>query len=150
MLTLILDTNVVLDWLVFRDPLLAELTNAVKSNRVNLLTHDTALNELRRVLNYPTLKLDVKRQNEVYGIYQSLCRQAIMPSGFTAQNLLTPLNFPICRDRDDQLFLALTLHAKADGLVSRDKALLALRKRVLKFGLTILDLQQMRAKAAIE
>ena len=149
MLTFVLDTNVVLDWLVFREPLLADFTNAVQAGRVNVLTHDAVSYELRRVLSYPALKLDASQQGGVYSLYQSLCREAVVPRGFNAQNLLLPEGFPKCRDPDDQLFLALTLHTKADALVSRDKAVLALRKKALKFGVTILDLEQMLEKVVI-
>ena len=149
MLTFVLDTNVVLDWLVFREPLLADFTNAVQAGRVNVLTHDAVSDELRRVLNYPALKLDASQQGGVYSLYQSLCREAVVPRGFNAQNLVLPEGFPKCRDPDDQLFLALALHTKADGLVSRDKAVLALRKKALKFGVTIFDLEQMLERGFI-
>ena len=144
MFTLIFDTNVVLDWLVFDDPLFVEFTNVVQAGSVNLLTHAAALDELRRVLNYPALKFGATRQEQVYATYQSLCHEAVVPDGFTARNLLTPIGFPICRDRDDQLFLALALHTKANALVSRDKAVLSMRKKASKFGVTILDVKQMR------
>jgi uncharacterized protein len=147
-LALILDTNVVLDWLVFNDPLLANFIHFVRAGQINVLTHSTALDELRRVLNYPTLKLDTIRQEEIYASYQSLCSEAVVPMGFTAQNLFMPAGFPQCHDRDDQLFLGLTLHAQAYALVSKDKAVLALRKRTRKFGVTILDVKQLQEKMA--
>ena len=149
-LALILDTNVVLDWLVFNDPLLTAFTNAAQMGSVIALTHIAALDELRRVLNYSALKLDSTRQEEVYATYHSLCRDAVVPDRFTAQNLLAPIGFPKCRDRDDQLFLALALHTKADALVSRDKAVLAVRKKASKFGVTILDVKQVREKVEAE
>jgi uncharacterized protein len=144
MLKLVLDTNVVLDWLVFNDAALELLTGAVQNNLVILPTHPAALDELRRVLNYPALKLDVLRQTAIFARHQAVTTPAILPTGFSAQNLLTPAGFPQCRDRDDQLFLALALHTHADALVSRDKAVLSLRKRAARFGVTIIDAAQMQ------
>ena len=137
MLTLVLDTNVVLDWLVFRRPALIDFTNAVNHGDVLLLSHEATLVELRRVLNYPVLKLNAQRQSEVYSVYQSVCRAAKVPDEFGMNNLLLPEGFPQCRDPDDQLFLALAFHSRADALVSRDKQVLALRKKALKLGVTI-------------
>lgn len=136
-LKLVLDTNVVLDWLVFNDPALASLTHAVQDGNAVLPTHPAALDELHRVLNYPTLKLAANQQAAIFARYRTLTTPAILPAGFSPQNLLTPAGFPQCRDRDDQLFLALALHTQADALISRDKALLALGKRAAKFGVKI-------------
>lgn len=54
---LILDTNVVLDWLVFEDPFLAPFVDRLRQGRVTLVTHPMATEELRRVLAYPDLGL---------------------------------------------------------------------------------------------
>jgi putative PIN family toxin of toxin-antitoxin system len=144
--TLILDTNVVLDWLVFNHPSLINFTNYVNANLLNVLTHDAALGELRRVLNYPILKLDSARQTEVYSLYKTLSREAAIPAEFSTENLLSPEQFPKCRDPDDQLFLALAFHAKADALVTRDRAVLGMRKKARKFGVTILGVEEMRIR----
>ena len=53
-----------------------------------------------------------------------------------------PSQFPRCRDRDDEHFIALAYHQKADALVSRDNAVFGLKSRAAKFGLTILNVQQ--------
>jgi uncharacterized protein len=68
-----------------------------------------------------------------------------LPTDFAPNNLLLPPNFPVCKDLDDQPFLALAYHAQADALVTRDKALLALRKRARKFGVIIVDVRQLPA-----
>lgn len=142
---LILDTNVVLDWLVFNDPALQSLKDAVQKGQVLLYSHRDTLNELRRVLNYPALRLRAIRQSAVLAQYQSLTREADSPAEFSPQNLLTPPGFPLCRDADDQLFVALALHCKVEALISRDKRVLALRKRAAKFSLRIMDVAQLNA-----
>ena len=58
---------------------------------------------------------------------------------------MLPGGFPRCRDRDDEPFLALAFHAKADVLASRDNAVFGLKLRAAKFGVTILNVQQLIA-----
>jgi len=58
-----------------------------------------------------------------------------------------PKGFPQCRDPDDNHFLALTYHAKADALVTKDKRVLKCRRRALAFGFTILTVAQLVAAA---
>jgi len=141
---LVLDTNVVLDWLVFNDPALGTLTSTVHNGLV-LYSHTATLDELHRVLTYPALKLDTDQQAVVFARYQAMTTPASLSDDFSSGNLLTPAGFPQCRDRDDQQFLALALHTHADALISRDKTVLSLRKRAAKFGVKILDVAQMQA-----
>lgn len=137
---LVLDTNVVIDWLVFADPYMSPLRSAVNAGHIEVITHAPALEELRRVLGYPALKLPHVRQMEVLGQYGARTRLVSLPEHSTLSTA-----FPRCKDPDDNHFLALAFDAQADALVSRDKALLKLRRRVTKFGFQILDVQQMIA-----
>jgi predicted nucleic acid-binding protein len=50
-----------------------------------------------------------------------------------------------CRDPDDQMFLDLALAAGARWLVSRDRALLHLRRRAQSHGLAIVTPEQWQA-----
>ncbi len=142
---LVLDTNVVLDWLVFDDPFMNPLRDGLHDQRLVLLTHQPAIDELQRVLGYQHLKLDVSRQTKVLAEYQASTSVASMPINFSLQHLRLPQGFPRCADHDDEPFLALAFHTKADALVSRDKAVLQLSKRAQKFGVNILDVQQLMA-----
>jgi putative PIN family toxin of toxin-antitoxin system len=142
-LRLVLDTNVVIDWLVFDYPYLAAFRQHVLARRVLVMTNELARSELARVLEYPMLKLDAARRREVLERYEAQATMAVMPNGFTADALQLPEKFPHCRDRDDDAFLALAFHSQAAGLVTRDKALLKLRKRAGKFGVQILEVPQM-------
>ena len=136
---LVLDTNVVIDWLVFDDPFLAEFRRSVLEGRVKVVTHEPALTELRRVLGYPELRLTVDRQTGVLARYEA---QTEMLAGFTEP---LPERFPECRDPDDDPFLALAWHAKAHALVSRDKRVLKLAKKARKFGFEVITVPQMAA-----
>jgi putative PIN family toxin of toxin-antitoxin system len=135
----VLDTNIVLDWLVFEDPSTAALRTDVAGGRTRVLTHDLAIEELRRVLAYPHFKLEASEQDEVLREYTGHAERVALPEGFSADNLLLPAGFPRCRDRDDEHFLALAFHARADALVSKDKAVLKLRRRARRFGVEVLN-----------
>lgn len=144
---LVLDTNIVLDCLVFRDLATNELTAAIEARRVQALVHQYALAELKRVLTYPQCRLTVTEQRQVLDRYLAATTLVSMPDGFSSCALLLPTAFPRCRDHDDDAFLALAYHAQADGLVTKDKAILKLRRKARRFGVTILapaDLQTLQ------
>ena len=142
---LVLDTNVVIDWLVFDDPFMDPLRHGVRDARLVVLTHPPAIDELERVLAYPQLKLDVAQQREIFARYNALTTNAKMPDDFSTKHLMLPGGFPRCRDRDDEPFLALAYHTRADALASRDNAVFGLKSRAAKFGVTILNVQQLIA-----
>ena len=143
---LVLDTNVVIDWLVFDDPFMIPLRHGVRDGRIVVLTHEPAVGELKRVLGYKQLKLDPARQNAVFMRYRDQAIPFAMPTDFSLKQLMLPGGFPRCRDRDDEHFLALAYHAKADALVSRDNAVFGLKSRAAKFGMTIWNVQEMIAR----
>ncbi|MEP7245035.1 MAG: putative toxin-antitoxin system toxin component, PIN family, partial [Gammaproteobacteria bacterium] len=96
---------------------------------------------------YRQFKLDSARQEEVFNLYRARTLVVAPPDGFSLQNLMLPSGFPRCRDRDDQHFLALAHHAKADALVSKDKDLLKLKRRAGKFGVKVLSVPQLAEMA---
>jgi len=142
-LKLVLDTNIILDWLLFNYVSMTPLQQGTQDGRIAVITHPPAVEELRRVLTYPQFKLDADRQKEVLAAYQACATTAVLPDGFALDNLLLPERFPRCRDGDDDHFLALAYHAGADALASKDKAVLKLRKRAAKFGVRILSAPQL-------
>lgn len=144
-LRVVLDTNVAIDWLVFDHPFMTPLREGLRDGRACVLSYEPAIAELRRVLGYPALKLAVERREKILAQYLAHAHLVEMPADFTLQSLLTPAGFPRCRDPDDQHFLALAFHTRADALVSRDAAVLKLRKRARKFGVPVLDVQEMIA-----
>ena len=99
---------------------------AIESGRVAIVSSDGCLDELRRVLNYPEFGLDAARQACAYEWYESRVERKEDP---TAQALL-----PRCRDADDQKFLDLAWTANAAHLVTKDKGLLVLARRIAKLG----------------
>ncbi len=147
---LVLDTNVVLDWLVFEDARMSSLQRAWEERRLDLLTHPPALEELRRVLTYPQFKLTASEQSTIMERYESRARIVALPDAVTTQNLGMPAGFPRCKDCDDDHFIALAYHQHADAVVSKDRAVLDLAKRVRKYGVTILSPRQLTAKLGYE
>jgi uncharacterized protein len=136
-LKIVLDTNVVLDWLHFQDPSLRELAASIGSERVTVLANGLTLDEWRRVLVYPKLKVNEARRTELIARYRALTREFAMPPDYSRDNLLLPAGFPRCKDADDQHFLALAFHSQAQALITKDKALLKLANRVRRFELRI-------------
>jgi putative PIN family toxin of toxin-antitoxin system len=141
-LRFVLDTNVVIDWLVFDDPYMTPLRRVAAAGTITILTHELAMGEFARVLTYPELRLNEERRAKALWCYREQTRLVEMPQAFAIGQWQLPKNFPSCRDRDDDLFLALAYHAQATALVTRDKALLKMRKRMRKFDMSILDVQQ--------
>lgn len=118
---LVLDTNVVLDCLHFRDPAALPLWRALTSGQCRCLADDYALAELRRVLAYPEFALNIAAQESFWSQYRELAEPCSV-AGFCRK-------LPRCRDPDDQPFLVLAAAGAADLLVSKDRALLEMNRR---------------------
>ena len=124
---LVLDTNIVLDLLVFRDPATALLRQLLGGGALRWLATAAMRQELARVLDYPKIAARVA----FYGLSTASVLQA-----FDAQTQIvpTPARIPAtCRDADDQPFIDLAA-AHSAILLSKDKAVMALRKRLLAYG----------------
>jgi uncharacterized protein len=142
---LVLDTNVVIDWLVFDDPFMAAFREAVRSGRVTVFTHAHAVSELRRVLAYRALNLNGAQQADILEQYEAQTATLDRSEDTSAIPADLPRGFPRCSDPDDRPFLTLAWRANADALVSRDNEVLALRSRSERFGFQILDVPQLMA-----
>ena len=119
----VFDTNVALALIVFRDPGLDGLARRWRANGLEALADPATLAEFDRVLGYPELKLAETDALAARRDYRSRCTVHAEPApGDPA--------LPRCTDPDDQVFLRLAQHAGADWLLTRDKALLKLKKRV--------------------
>jgi uncharacterized protein len=125
---LVLDTNVVLDWLVFRDARVRRIAAAIDEGTLRLITSAACIEELQRALGYAAIKLDAAAQAQACQRYLATTECFDVPAAGTQGTL------PACEDRDDQKFLDLAWHAGARWLVSRDRALLKLANQVAKLG----------------
>jgi predicted nucleic acid-binding protein len=133
----VLDTNVVLDLLHFDDTSVRPLRDALEDGRVRCAVTGATLDELRRVLAYPEFALAADRQAALFARYQMLSVEAdfagvdaVLPHKGAHCGLTTGWDhLPRCSDPDDQKFIELAAAARAQGLISKDRALLRLRRR---------------------
>ncbi|MCC6657755.1 MAG: putative toxin-antitoxin system toxin component, PIN family [Rhodocyclaceae bacterium] len=130
MLRLVLDTNVVLDLLHFRDPAAESLRQALRDDQAIAFGNAACRAELAHVLSYAQFKIGEDEACRLLDAYDALVRPR-MEGGAG----LPPL--PPCRDPDDQKFLELAQAARAHLLVTKDKALLALAKQAARLGFRI-------------
>ena len=139
----VLDTNVVLDLLHFDNVDARPLLGALESGRVHCVKTPETHEELRRVLTYPEFELDDSAQTAILERYQALSltvETATPAAGMSYKG--TPIHYglkpvwsrmPHCSDPDDQKFLELAAATRAQLLVSKDRALLKLRRRCAPF-----------------
>ncbi len=115
---LVLDTNVWLDCLIFADPRVDALRTALAQGSLTVLATQSMLDEFADVIGRPQFGIDPQARARLAArqLEQvSLCGTA--PD--------CRLN---CTDRADQMFIDLAVAQRVEWLVSRDKALLRLRK----------------------
>jgi putative PIN family toxin of toxin-antitoxin system len=135
---LVLDTNVVFDLLHFDDATARPLLQALDAGRVRSVVTDATLDEWRRVLTYPEFALDPAQQAALFERYRSLSEVVPVAAVTGLPHKGTPIHYglervwsrmPRCSDPDDQKFIELTAAAGAHVLVSKDRAVLKLRRR---------------------
>ena len=127
----VLDTNIVLDLFVFSDAATISLQQALAAGTLQWLATQAMRDELARVLAYPKIvtRLNFYKLNAegVLAAFDQQARLVDVPAKCS-------LN---CSDPDDQKFidLAVSHHAL---LLSKDKAVLSMVKRLLGQGIRAL------------
>ena len=127
---IVIDTNVCLDLLLFRDARWQALREALHEKRWVAVTRADCREEWLRVLRYPQFRVGEAQYVEMVSAFDAMIRSC-PTEGFVAEH--APL--PVCRDPDDQKFLELAWESRARVLVSKDKALLKLARRTRRAGL---------------
>lgn len=122
----VLDTNVALDLIVFHDPGAASLARAIEAGDVLPVSSRGCMEELRRVLAYPQFGLDEAGRLDAFERYHGLIDLVEVPE--------SPLPLPRCPDADDQKFLELAWHSRSSWLITKDKALLKMRRALKTTG----------------
>lgn len=125
---LVLDTNVVLDWVAFADARVRPIAAAIERGALRAATSAACLRELRRALGYAQVKLDAGAQARAFERYAA--HALVFEFGAHAEMA----HLPQCEDADDQKFLELAWHARASHLLTRDKALLKLARAAAQLG----------------
>ena len=130
-LDLVLDTNVVLDWLAFRHPVGAPLGDALASGRCRWLCTRAMRDEFARVIARESLRRWAIDAGAVLAVFDALGVDA----GTTP--LLGAAERLRCSDPDDQPFIDLAIARRAHALLTRDRAVLRLASRARHFGVLI-------------
>lgn len=118
---LVLDTNIVMDMLHFRNIHTQPLQTGIAAGQLACFTDSNCLAELERVTGYPEFGLEEDARNALMERYREFV------SVFEAEGKEDYL-LPRCRDRDDQKFLILAARCNAGLLITRDKLLLRLAR----------------------
>ncbi|CAA9407642.1 MAG: FIG00348512: hypothetical protein [uncultured Ramlibacter sp.] len=120
-----LDTNIVLDTFLFADEAARPVLEGLASGRLRWLATPAMRIELERVLTYPKIVTRLAfRELAAADVLADFDRHA--------EVVETPPKAPLtCGDADDQKFIDLAV-ARGALLLSKDREVLALRKRLAK------------------
>lgn len=126
---IVLDTNIVLDLLVFDDPATPPLKDALDSRRLQWIATPAMREELARVLVYPHIVSRLAYyQLGAADVLAAFDRQVRMVE-------TAPRVSCVCKDPDDQKFIDLAVAHRA-LLLSKDHAVLRLKRRLLPLGVS--------------
>ena len=126
MAVVVLDTNIWLDLLVFDDAGTAWLGAALHAGRLRAAIDAFGLDELTRVLGYPLGRFAIARERRPAIL--DACRTLAFEFTPAPADGMAPL--PRCRDRHDQPFLELAQACDARCLITKDRDLLMLARRL--------------------
>jgi putative PIN family toxin of toxin-antitoxin system len=120
---LVLDTNIVLDVLVFGDPAARPLSERLRDGSLRWLATPAMREELARVLAYPKLAVRVAfHRGDAASVLADFDRHATIVDA--------PTKAPVtCGDPDDQKFIDLAV-AHRCPLLSKDYEVLRMKKRL--------------------
>jgi putative PIN family toxin of toxin-antitoxin system len=139
---IVLDTNIVLDLLIFNDPRCAALRTALAEKALHWIAQQQMRDELERVLTYTDLLPRMV-------FYETTAAQVLQQFDASVDIVEpAPRAVYICKDTDDQKFIDLAVQHRA-ALVSKDKAVLCMRKRLANLQVTIVN-QWMDVGSAVE
>ena len=129
-MVLVLDTNIVLDLWLYQDPATPALRDALNAKEVTWLATSVMRDELERVLAYPHIaaRLALGQQTAQDLLAQFDAHAQLMP---VADKCMF-----VCKDADDQKFIDLAAAHNAT-LVSKDKAVLTMRNRMARIGVSV-------------
>lgn len=123
----VIDTNVCLDLFVFNDPRWAKLVSAIERGAVEAVTRSDCRDEYNIVLHYKHLPLDDASRPLAAARFDQLIKVVAPPE--------SGIKLPVCSDKADQKFLEIARDAQAEVLITKDKALLKLARRLAREGM---------------
>lgn len=119
----VLDTNVVLALYWFRDQGLRRLAEALRARHIEWVGTEAMRQELVHVLIRGQLPPHQIGLEDPLTTYDELVRRVDHPA--------VSRTWPRCTDKDDQQFVDLAIGVRAAWLLTRDRAVLKLRRKVL-------------------
>jgi putative PIN family toxin of toxin-antitoxin system len=126
---LVLDTNVILDLLVFKDPTAEPVRLLLDAKLVDAVRSESSMLELIDVIQRPAFKLSQEEQAIILQAWESVTRllenEAMEPAPFT------------CRDLDDQVFINMAYSLRPALLLSKDLRVLELQAIAKQHGVEI-------------
>ena len=123
----VLDTNIVLDAWVFKDPATVPLLQALADGQLQWIATAPMREELARVLAYPQI---AKRLDH----HQIPAAAVLAQFDAQARMVAVPAKASVtCKDPDDQKFIDLAVCHRA-LVLSKDQAVLCMAKRLLALG----------------
>jgi uncharacterized protein len=128
---IVLDTNAVLDLLLFCNPECAALQSALGSPSIRWVATAAMRNELAQVLARGDLDNWAPDLPRIWSQWDRYCVAWPEPETVNADPRLR------CTDPDDQKFIDLALGCQARWLVSRDRAVLKLGRRLREHGIDV-------------
>jgi predicted nucleic acid-binding protein len=127
----VIDTQSVLDWQFFHHPACAGWTASLTAGHWHWIASTALRDELAHVLARGFDPRWTMPADSVLGFFDTHAELVVQPEAGLFRHLQ-------CTDPDDQKFIDLAVGHRARWLVSRDRAVLKLRRRALQHhGLTI-------------
>ncbi len=126
----VLDTNIVLDLLLFQDPQVQGLQQALARGELHWLATAPMREELVQVLAYPHLSAVLAHRSFSAASLLAQWDARVTPAD------VAPSCAVRCRDPDDQMFIDLAVMHRA-ALLSKDRLVLRLAKRLLALGVVV-------------
>ncbi|MFZ6747676.1 putative toxin-antitoxin system toxin component, PIN family [Undibacterium sp. Ren11W] len=118
----VIDTNVCLDLFVFNDPRWVPLLEGLKNGNIKAVTRADCHNEWLAVLEYPHLPIKTEHKKNIIDMFDKFIQVVAPPE----KSVLLPR----CSDKDDQKFLEIARDTNAKVLITKDKALLKLARKI--------------------
>ena len=134
----VLDTNVALDGLLFGEPSFAPLQRALDSGALHWLACRRMHDELAHVLEHRLAARRCVPTAELLARWRAGVQWCADPAPASLQ-------LPRCRDADDQVFIELAVERRARWLITRDRALLALARRLRPWSVAVVTPQRWAA-----
>lgn len=124
----VLDTNVVFDWLVFADSSCAPLRDAIERRQLRWIATVPMRDECFHVIERGALDAWTPNADSVKAVWAEHCCIVAPPPDGALHRV------PRCDDTDDQMFIDLCVAHRVRWLFSRDRAVLRLAAPLARFG----------------